>query len=201
VADEAVGRAGCVIETAVGRVDARLETQLAALERALTGADEWPDIDLGKAFARLEAATPRRESGRVTEVTGLVIRASVPGVRVGELVTISGAGGKPDAAPLRAEVVGFRGDEIVLMPLGEATGIGPGLAGHADQSTVLDRRVRSTARARPRRSRHADRRRRTDRGRARLGRRPARARSAVAPARQPPAAARRARAGCAADRR
>jgi flagellar biosynthesis/type III secretory pathway protein FliH len=36
VADESVGRAGCVIETAVGRVDARLETQLAALERALT---------------------------------------------------------------------------------------------------------------------------------------------------------------------
>jgi flagellar biosynthesis/type III secretory pathway protein FliH len=36
VADESIGRAGCVIETAVGRVDARLETQLAALERALT---------------------------------------------------------------------------------------------------------------------------------------------------------------------
>jgi flagellar biosynthesis/type III secretory pathway protein FliH len=35
VADEAVGRHGCVIETALGRVDARLETQLAALERAL----------------------------------------------------------------------------------------------------------------------------------------------------------------------
>src|SRR5207342_1705778 len=36
VADSTVGRHGCVIETAVGRVDARLETQLAALERALT---------------------------------------------------------------------------------------------------------------------------------------------------------------------
>jgi flagellar biosynthesis/type III secretory pathway protein FliH len=36
VADESVGRFGCVIETTVGRVDARLETQLAALERALT---------------------------------------------------------------------------------------------------------------------------------------------------------------------
>src|SRR6266498_2173563 len=52
------------------------------------------DIDLGKAFARLEAATPRRESGRVTEVTGLVIRASVPGVRVGEVVNIA----SPDRA-------------------------------------------------------------------------------------------------------
>jgi type III secretion protein L len=36
VADEAVGRHGCVIETPQGRVDARLDTQLAALERALT---------------------------------------------------------------------------------------------------------------------------------------------------------------------
>jgi len=85
-----------------------------------------PDIDLGKAFARLEAATPRRESGRVTEVTGLVIRASVPGVRIGEMVNISSGGAsRPDAVPLRAECVGFRGDEIVLMPLAEATGIGP----------------------------------------------------------------------------
>ena len=37
VADETVGRHGCVIETPQGRVDARLDTQLAALERALTG--------------------------------------------------------------------------------------------------------------------------------------------------------------------
>ena len=72
------------------------------------------DIDLGKAFARLEAAAPRRESGRVTEVTGLQIRASVPGVRIGELVEIAAAAPKSNAAPLRAEVVGFRGDEIVL---------------------------------------------------------------------------------------
>src|ERR1051325_2143384 len=87
------------------------------------------DLDLGKAFARLEAVAPRRESGRVIEVTGLVVRASVPGVRIGELVTITStspsAPARSDGAPLRAEVVGFRGDEIVLMPLGEATGIGP----------------------------------------------------------------------------
>jgi len=36
VADETVGRSGCVLETPQGRVDARLESQLAALERALT---------------------------------------------------------------------------------------------------------------------------------------------------------------------
>jgi flagellar biosynthesis/type III secretory pathway protein FliH len=34
--DERVGRHGCVVETAMVRIDARLEPQLAALERALT---------------------------------------------------------------------------------------------------------------------------------------------------------------------
>jgi type III secretion protein N (ATPase) len=75
-------------------------------------------FDLRQALARLDSAAPRREAGRVTEVTGLVVRASVPGVRVGEIVTLDGSG-------LEAEVVGFRGDEAVLMPLGEAAGIGP----------------------------------------------------------------------------
>ena len=38
VADASVGRHGCIVETAVGRLDARLQTQLDALERALRGA-------------------------------------------------------------------------------------------------------------------------------------------------------------------
>jgi flagellar biosynthesis/type III secretory pathway protein FliH len=38
-ADEAVQRYGCVVETPVGRVDARLDTQIAALERVLDGGD------------------------------------------------------------------------------------------------------------------------------------------------------------------
>ncbi|HXU60740.1 MAG TPA: FliH/SctL family protein [Polyangia bacterium] len=37
VADPAVGRHGCVIDTPRGRIDARLATQLAALERAAGG--------------------------------------------------------------------------------------------------------------------------------------------------------------------
>jgi type III secretion protein L len=40
VADERVGRYGCVVDTPVGRVDARLATQLAAFERVLAAADE-----------------------------------------------------------------------------------------------------------------------------------------------------------------
>jgi type III secretion protein L len=37
VADPAIGRHGCVVETVVGRLDARLDTQLDALEKALRG--------------------------------------------------------------------------------------------------------------------------------------------------------------------
>jgi flagellar biosynthesis/type III secretory pathway protein FliH len=40
VTDDSVGRHGCVVETPVGRIDARLQTQLDALDRALRGA--WP---------------------------------------------------------------------------------------------------------------------------------------------------------------
>jgi flagellar biosynthesis/type III secretory pathway protein FliH len=38
VGDPEVGRGGCIVETPAGRIDARLETQLDALERALRGA-------------------------------------------------------------------------------------------------------------------------------------------------------------------
>jgi type III secretion protein N (ATPase) len=78
-------------------------------------------LDVDRAFARLDRAEPRREAGRVVEVTGLVVRATVPGIRVGELCWIE----SPGSARVEAEVVGFRGDEAVLMPLGELTGVGP----------------------------------------------------------------------------
>jgi type III secretion protein N (ATPase) len=76
-------------------------------------------IELGEALAALDQVNPMRLSGRVSEVTGLVMRATVPGIRVGELVHVDGGGVR-----LRAEVVGFRGDEVVLMPLGEVGGLG-----------------------------------------------------------------------------
>jgi type III secretion protein N (ATPase) len=84
-------------------------------------------VELGEALRALDQVNPRRLAGQVTEVTGLVVRATIPGVRVGELVfldmeALPGQGNRPR---LQAEVVGFRGDEVVLMPLGEVAGIGP----------------------------------------------------------------------------
>ncbi len=86
-------------------------------------------VELGDALQALDQVNPRRLAGRVTEVTGLVVRATIPGVRVGELVFLDREpmpGPAPAEQPrLQAEVVGFRGDEVVLMPLGEVAGIGP----------------------------------------------------------------------------
>jgi type III secretion protein N (ATPase) len=83
-------------------------------------------VELGDALRALDEVNPRRLAGRVTEVTGLLVRACIPGVRVGELVYLDvEALPGHDHTRLQAEVVGFRGDEVVLMPLGDVAGIGP----------------------------------------------------------------------------
>jgi type III secretion protein N (ATPase) len=78
-------------------------------------------IDLSRYHALVQEARTVRVRGRVTELTGLVIKAAVPGVRVGEVVEVQGARRRA----VKAEVVGFRGDEVMLMPLGELSGLGP----------------------------------------------------------------------------
>jgi type III secretion protein N (ATPase) len=77
-------------------------------------------VDLSHYYSLLKDASLLRVRGRVTELTGLVIKASVPNVRVGEVVYI-----KSRINRVKAEVVGFQGDEVMLMPLGELQGIGP----------------------------------------------------------------------------
>ena len=58
--------------------------------------------------------------GRITEVVGMLIKAVVPQVKMGEVCMI-----KRLPEPLMAEVVGFTKDEVFLSPLGEMYGIGP----------------------------------------------------------------------------
>jgi len=87
-------------------------------------------VEIAEALQVLDQVNPLRVAGRVKEVTGLVMRATVPSVRVGELVYVDveplpGEAGGQRPARLQAEVVGFRADEIVLMPLGAVAGIGP----------------------------------------------------------------------------
>ena len=79
---------------------------------------------LKKYLARLETRPPPSPvvvRGRVREVTGLIIRASVPDARIGDLVRITCTGGEVKLA----EVVGFKDELAVCMPLGEVDGVGP----------------------------------------------------------------------------
>ncbi|MFN7133946.1 MAG: type III secretion system ATPase SctN [Myxococcales bacterium] len=78
-------------------------------------------IDLSRYHELVKEAQTVRVRGRVTELTGLVIKASAPGVRVGEVVEVQGSRKRW----VKAEVVGFQGEEVMLMPLGELSGVGP----------------------------------------------------------------------------
>lgn len=59
-------------------------------------------------------------NGRITEIVGMLIKAIVPQVKIGEVCLV-----KREGDPLRCEVVGFTRDEVLLSPLGEMTGVGP----------------------------------------------------------------------------
>jgi len=82
-----------------------------------------PRVDFHKYQHNLSAVSTYSIKGKVTELTGLVIKAVVPGVRVGELCFIEPYRNRP---PIKAEVVGFRDQEVLLMPLGDIEGIGLG---------------------------------------------------------------------------
>src|SRR5215831_18999510 len=79
-------------------------------------------IELSRYFEELESACPVQVKGRVTEVIGLVVRAALPQAFMGELCLIYSPRSR---VPVKAEVVGFQGGEVLLMPIGELTNIGP----------------------------------------------------------------------------
>ncbi len=73
---------------------------------------------------RLRGTDITRVNGRVEQVVGLVIESSGPAASVGEACWITAANGTGE--PVLAEVVGFRQHRVLLMPLGEMRGLGPG---------------------------------------------------------------------------
>lgn len=74
-----------------------------------------------------EPASPALElvgsapEGRVTALVGLVLRAWLPELRIGDMWLIDRKG----LPPLPAEVVSFVGEEAALVPLGDPRGVGP----------------------------------------------------------------------------
>lgn len=73
-----------------------------------------------------------RIHGRVLELTSLIIRASIPSVSIGEICKLSVNGSE---LPLFAQVVGFREDDVFLMPFGDTSGLGPNSQVTREQKT------------------------------------------------------------------
>ena len=79
-------------------------------------------INLTRYMPGIAATRQIRFHGKVTQVVGLVIEGYCPDTAVGSLCEIHTHGGDR----IQAEVVGFRENKALLMPLGELRGVGLG---------------------------------------------------------------------------
>jgi flagellum-specific ATP synthase len=70
----------------------------------------------------LDKVDPYKVNGKVQKIVGMVIESSGPTASIGEICYIDNRKKKK----ILAEVVGFKEDRIILMPLGEMRGITPG---------------------------------------------------------------------------
>jgi flagellum-specific ATP synthase len=82
-----------------------------------------PPFLAAKYVAKLDTFHAVRSTGKVSQILGLTIEGDGPVVDLGEHCYIKI---RDLQQPLSAEVVGFKADKVLLMPLGDMTGIGPG---------------------------------------------------------------------------
>lgn len=80
-------------------------------------------LEIDKYLHTLQTINPIKFNGKVTQVIGLTIESQGPDVKLGDVCHIYPS---PDEKPLEAEVVGFKDNKVLLMPLGEIVSIGPG---------------------------------------------------------------------------
>jgi flagellum-specific ATP synthase len=71
----------------------------------------------------LRSVDPVRMNGKVTQVIGLTVESEGPDASVGDVCHIYPA---KSGKPIKAEVVGFRNNKVLLMPLGELHAVAPG---------------------------------------------------------------------------
>lgn len=74
-------------------------------------------------ISRLEGIEPLRMNGRVTKVVGLVMEGYSPSTSVGDICDIHPRAGD---SSIKARVMGFRDDKVLLMPMGEIGGLSAG---------------------------------------------------------------------------
>lgn len=77
-------------------------------------------VDMRRYMRAIESHNPIRLNGKVTQVVGLVIEGYCPETSVGAICEIR----PKDGEPIPAEVVGFRDNKTLLMPLGDLRGVG-----------------------------------------------------------------------------
>lgn len=82
------------------------------------------NINLEKFNTAIDHCKSMNMIGKVVQIVGLVIECNGPNVSMGELCYVHSHFEDVEALP--AEVVGFREGYVLLMPLGETKGIGPG---------------------------------------------------------------------------
>lgn len=80
-------------------------------------------IDLSRYKQIINKINPMRELGKVIQIIGLIIEADGPQGSIGDLCYIMLGEGQ---ASVSAEIVGFRENRILLMPLGSIDGLRPG---------------------------------------------------------------------------
>lgn len=92
------------------------------------------DFDINKYLSAINQAESIKMNGKITQIIGLVIEAQGPNVNLGELCYVCPRSASGEMIP--AEVVGFRQNRVLLMPIGEMQGIGPGCEVIAAQRTL-----------------------------------------------------------------
>jgi flagellum-specific ATP synthase len=81
------------------------------------------NVNFDKYERSIRDALLTRDIGKVTGVTGLVIRGFVPGCSLGSICVVFSLN---RSRSFLAEVVGFRGQDVLMMPLGQIFGVGLG---------------------------------------------------------------------------
>jgi flagellum-specific ATP synthase len=92
------------------------------------------DINIKKFTEAIHDCRTMKLTGKIVQVIGLVIESKGPNVAMGELCYIHSR--FPGIEPIPAEVVGFRDGNVLLMPVGEMQGIGPGCEVVSAQHTL-----------------------------------------------------------------
>ncbi len=79
-------------------------------------------IDIKKYSSFVETNSFVKKTGKISRIIGLMIESDGPGVAIGCICTIQSR----TRPPVEAQVVGFRDNQTLLMPLGDIYGIEPG---------------------------------------------------------------------------